>query len=215
MRLGVVPLKFFRFIKRFEILDSLFLPLASPVGISSVFPRRDISAFYKTDILLPRYAISSHKVRGIMAVFDRRDKAKIASSIVESISINMIYEGPSVRRLAYNVIMDEIGLMPSIPVVRKIEPFACISILPNIYVDFRISYKFVPIIMQRSFDEIVMKYSLSYDALPSYRRKGDTAPSAFALRNPSCFSSFLNIFVRHKRIISRIKKFHNKEVYFG
>lgn len=215
MRSGVLPLKLFSFIECSKIFDTFLLSDASPIGVPGIFPGRDISASYETDIFFPRYPITTLEVRRIMTIFGRRNEAKIASSVVEPIPIDVVYKDPSARRFPYNVIMYKIRFIPSVPVVGKVKSLASIFVSPNIYIDFRVTHKFIFVIMQRGFNKIVVEYSLLHNMLSGYKGKGDATPCAFALGSSSCFSPFLNIFIWHKRIISRIKKFHNKEVYLG
>lgn len=211
----VITFKLNSFFQSSEIVSQFLSPMFSPIWESSITPRRSVAPFNECDVFFSRNSMTANRKNRVRRISFWINKTKIAPSVIEPIPVDVVYKDPSIRWLANYIVMNKIGLEPSIPIITKVQPFTFIKSFPNVFINFSVSHKFIFVIVKRSLNKFTVNYSFLKNAFTGNWRKNYFAICSFSANSSSALSSFYRVFVWHIRIILRISKFHNMEVING
>lgn len=148
--------------KSFEILGVAFsaTSLFEPDGDS---PWGSFSSFNETYPTHATSPIATTEKRRIMSVAFRGDETKIFFAIVESVSIYVVYESPTVFWLSDNVVMNKVVAKSSIAIIAFIKFNSKELFVVNIFIDDSMADKLMFHVVQWSLYDFsinngIMKY---------------------------------------------------------
>lgn len=154
----------FGLFQSFEIFSMAF-PATSFIEPNSNSPWRGFSAVNITNSTHAAFSVATTEGFGIMTVSLWGDKSEIRSAVVEPISVDMVYECPTVFRFPYNMIMDKIIANPGITIVALIKFHSIELLLVDIFVKDSVSYKFMAQVIHGCFHGIIMDNSVCQNSV--------------------------------------------------
>lgn len=173
-------------------------------------PRRSVPPFDVANSTHSTTPIASTECARIPDVLFRGDEAKIRSSVVKPVSVDVVNKYPPILGFPDNSIMHKIRFIASISTVRKIEPFSFIETLPNIFIYLSKTYEFIFVVMEGRLHKRVVDDSLRKNPLSCNRGEDYRTTVSSPLGLSSLLSGYGFIFIWHIWSIPRIQISSNR-----